>query len=177
MTEPGAEIHGEHPFATPARDRDAARRFRGRLAAPVTLWAAGAGRQRAGLTMASTMVVDGDPVRVLGLIDPDSDLFDAIERTGRFTVSLLSFGQQRLAEQFAGLMPAPGGLFAQDEWADTDWGPVLTATSGWLCCRRDAAVPMGWSSRIEGTVEQVTVTADEPALVHRRGRYHRIDPA
>ena len=41
-------IHTTHPFADP--DARPARRLRGRLGGAVTLWTAGAGADRAGLT-------------------------------------------------------------------------------------------------------------------------------
>jgi hypothetical protein len=67
-------IHSEHPFQTPAADRDLARRFRGRLGGAVTLVTAGEGLARAGLTVSSLMVAHGDPAHVLALVDPDSSL-------------------------------------------------------------------------------------------------------
>jgi flavin reductase (DIM6/NTAB) family NADH-FMN oxidoreductase RutF len=171
MDEPGAQIHAEHPYATPAGQRDPLRRFRGRLAAPVTLWTTGTGRGRAGLTVASTLVVDGAPACVVGMVDPDSDLADAIEQTGTFAVQLLGDRHRVLADRFGGLAPAPGGLFAQQDWTDTEWGPVLAAGTSWLGCRYEGAAEVGWSRRIDATVQQVTLADDEPILVYRRGRY------
>src|SRR6266536_511576 len=51
-------IGGQHPFATPAEWRSAARRFRGRLVAPVTVWTAGGTGDGAGLTVSSVLVAD-----------------------------------------------------------------------------------------------------------------------
>jgi 3-hydroxy-9,10-secoandrosta-1,3,5(10)-triene-9,17-dione monooxygenase reductase component len=174
VVEPGGRIHGTDPYAEPAGQRRDSRRFRGRLAATVTLWTAGVGRQRAGLTVASAMLADGEPPRLLGLIDPLSDLADALADTGRFTVQLLAYGQQRLAERFSGQLPAPGGVFAQDDWADTDWGPVVAGTPGWAGCRLDASTEFAWSLRIEATVEHLVLAADAPVLGHYRGRYQRL---
>lgn len=174
MSEPGAEIHAEHPYAAPAAGRRDSRRFRGRLAGSVTLWTAGDGRGRAGLTVASTVLVDGDPPRLLGTLDPLSDLVDALADAGRFTVQLLAYRQSWLADQFAGLAPAPGGLFAAGAWSDSPWGPVLADAPGWLGCRVDGTAEMGWSVRVDATVDRVVLSADEPALVHWRGRYHRL---
>lgn len=173
--EPGARIHGTDPYAAPAAQRRDSRRFRGRLAATATLWTAGTGRARAGLTVASTVLADGEPPRLLGLIDPLSDLADSVADAGRFTVQLLAYRQQRLAEQFSGRMPAPGGVFAQDEWADTDWGPVVSGTPGWLGCRLDASTEFAWSLRIEATVEHIVLAADDPVLGHYRGRYWPVE--
>jgi 3-hydroxy-9,10-secoandrosta-1,3,5(10)-triene-9,17-dione monooxygenase reductase component len=80
-SEPGAQIHQSDPFATPVQDRSAVRRLRGRLAAPVTLWTAPG---PAGLTVSSMLVADGDPGRIVGLIDEESGFWDAVEQAGRF---------------------------------------------------------------------------------------------
>ncbi|UUZ59701.1 LuxR C-terminal-related transcriptional regulator [Nocardioides sp. B-3] len=117
-------IHSDHPFATPD---DAARRLRGRLGGRVSLWTAGAATDRAGLTVSSLLVATGDPSFVIGLLDPDSDLSDRLRvDDARCVVQLLSWGHHDLAEQFAGQMPAPGGLFAAaDTWLETPFGPRL----------------------------------------------------
>ena len=85
------------------------RRLRGRLATAVTLWTTPG---PAGLTVSSMMVADGAPGRVLGLVDEESDFFDAVRRSRRFAVVPLADADQQVADRFAGLMPAPGGLFA-----------------------------------------------------------------
>jgi 3-hydroxy-9,10-secoandrosta-1,3,5(10)-triene-9,17-dione monooxygenase reductase component len=59
---------GRQPsFAVPPGRRDPARRWRGRLVAPVTVWTAGHPPSGAGLTVSSVLVAEGQPVR---LIDP-----------------------------------------------------------------------------------------------------------
>ena len=67
-------IHHCDPFATPEGQRSPVRRLRGRLAAPVTLWTAPG---PAGLTVSSMLVAGGEPGRVLGLIDEESELWSA----------------------------------------------------------------------------------------------------
>src|SRR5258706_11309084 len=101
-------IHAEDPFATPEGDRSPLRRLRGRLAAPVSLWTAPG---PAGLTVSSMLVADGEPGRVLGLVDDESQLWAAIEESGRFAVAPLRDRDRQLADRFAGLLPAPGGPF------------------------------------------------------------------
>ena len=93
-------IHDTHPFADP--DPDPVRRLRGRLGGAVTLVTAGDADGRAGLTVSSLMVANGDPAHVLLLVDPDSDLADVVQRTGRAVVQLLSWSHRDLAEAFAG---------------------------------------------------------------------------
>jgi flavin reductase (DIM6/NTAB) family NADH-FMN oxidoreductase RutF len=139
----------------------------------VTLWTANdpAGRP-AGLTVSSTQVVDGEPGRVLGVLDEESSLWEALRGGGRVVVAPLRDRDGQLADMFAGLMPAPGGPFVGRHWHDTAWGPVLDGVTAWAGCRLDDARPMGWGLLVEATIEQVEIAPGDPApLVHYRGRY------
>ena len=158
------------PFATPEGGRSMVRRLRGRVAAAVTLWTA----DRAGLTVSSTVVADGDPGRVLGLIDDESDLWAAVEESGRFAIASLRPEHRQLADRFAGLMPAPGGPFATGEWHSTEYGPVPADAHTWAGCRLDQARPYGWALLVEGTIEHVALGTDDEPLVHYRGRYREL---
>lgn len=171
-------IHSEHPFAEPEGDRDAVRRLRGRLGGTVTLWTSGTGPARAGLTVSSLMVANGDPAHVLALVDPESDLAAAVQETGRAVVQLLEWRHRDLAEAFAGQAPAPGGVFRLGTWTDTDWGPLLDGASAWAGVGlRDDAREVGWSLLLDGAVEHVEIGEESQPLVHRRGRYVRPDAA
>jgi 3-hydroxy-9,10-secoandrosta-1,3,5(10)-triene-9,17-dione monooxygenase reductase component len=168
-------IHHTDPFATPEQDRSPVRRLRGRLAAPVTLWTGSGPRGPAGLTVSSVLVADGEPGRVLGLIDDASDLWAAIERSGFFTLCPLGPAEQRLADRFAGLEPAPGGLFAQGErWRETRYGPVLPGERSWAGCRMASSRPLGWGRLVEGTIEEITLGPDEAPLIRHRGHYRTL---
>jgi flavin reductase (DIM6/NTAB) family NADH-FMN oxidoreductase RutF len=165
-------IHETHPFADP--DPDPARRFRGRVGGTVTLWTAGANADRVGLTLSSVMVALGEPARVLGLVDPDADLTVAVEETGRCVVQLLAWADRDLAEGFAGTAPAPGGVFRQASFVDTDWGPRLERATTWAGVRLEEAVDVGWSRLLTCTVEHVVIGDDADPLGHRRGRFVRL---
>jgi 3-hydroxy-9,10-secoandrosta-1,3,5(10)-triene-9,17-dione monooxygenase reductase component len=167
-------IHASDPFGVPEEERSAVRRLRGRLPAAVTLWTALAETGRpAGLTVASTVVVDGDPGHVLGVLDEESDLWEAIRDTERFAVATLRDSDRQLADRFAGTMPAPGGPFVGATWQETPYGPVLASVSGWAGCRLDQARPIGWGLLVEATVERVEIdpTVADPPLIYFRGRY------
>lgn len=164
-------IHDTHPFAD--AEPDPARRFRGRLGGTATLWTAGSGADRAGLTLTSVMVALGEPARLLGLVDPDSDLADAVEETGAAVVQVLGWDDRGLAEGFAGTAPAPGGVFRQAEFVHTAWGPRLARATTWAGVRLESAAEVGWSRLLTCTVEHVEVGADVDPLVHRRGRWVR----
>jgi 3-hydroxy-9,10-secoandrosta-1,3,5(10)-triene-9,17-dione monooxygenase reductase component len=167
-------IHASDPFATPEQDRSPVRRLRARLPAAVTLWTARDEKGRAaGLTVASTVVIDGDPGRLLGVLDSESELWEAARATGRFAVAPLRETDRQLADAFAGLMPAPGGPFAGRLWRETDFGPVLEGVSAWAGCRLDDSRPMGFGLLIEATVTHVEIGTGDPgaSLIYFRGRY------
>jgi flavin reductase (DIM6/NTAB) family NADH-FMN oxidoreductase RutF len=166
-------IHSTHPFADP--DPDPVRRFRGRLTGTVALLTSGVTGEagRAGLTVSSLMVANGEPARVLALVDPDSDLAATVDETGRAVVQLLSWAHRDLAEAFAGTAPAPGGPFRTGEFVDTPWGPRLADATTWAGVTLEGATGVGWSTLLTLTVDEVVVGDDDEPLVHRRGRYVR----
>lgn len=169
-------IHSEHPFATPEAERSPLRRLRGRLPAAVTVWTAAHEGRRAGLTIASTLVVDGEPGRLVGVVDPDADLWEVAEASGRFAVVPLVAGQQQLADQFAGLAPAPGGLFRdRAAWQDTDWGPVPATATTYAGCRVDSSHEIGWGLLVEATVEHLDIGDPTSPLLYHRARYRTLD--
>jgi flavin reductase (DIM6/NTAB) family NADH-FMN oxidoreductase RutF len=166
-------IQSAHPFADPEGTRDAARRLRGRLSARVGLWTTGDGRERAGLTVSSMLVVGGEPPLVVGMLDPDSALAEALDVGSRVVVQLLGWEHRDLAEQFAGLMPAPGGAFAAATWEQTAAGPRLASASTWATGTVADVRLLGWSLEVACTLDEIVLGTDEEPLVHRRGRYVR----
>jgi len=160
-------IHTSHPFAD---DPDPVRRFRGRLGGAVSLWTAGSGSDRVGLTVSSLMVANGAPARVLGLLDPDADLTGAIADTGTAVVQLLEWADRDLADAFGGVAPAPGGAFTQGSWTDTAHGPALDDRTRALV-RLESLADVGWSVLATATIEEIVVVEDRHPLEHRRGRY------
>jgi flavin reductase (DIM6/NTAB) family NADH-FMN oxidoreductase RutF len=163
-------IHTENPFAEPP---DAVRRFRGRLGGAVSLWTAGDGAARVGLTVSSLMVANGDPAAVIGLVDPVSDLYDALLDDGAAVVQLLHADDRDLAEAFGGVAPAPGGPFRSGTWEQTTHGPALVGRTRALV-RFARTEDVGWSRLVVATIEDVVLVGDHDALEHRRGRYRRV---
>ncbi|AXT86783.1 flavin reductase [Aeromicrobium sp. A1-2] len=140
------------------------------MPAPVTVWTAGAGRDRRGLTMSSVLIAGGEPGRVVGLVDADSDFWESVPTS--WVVNIVGVEHRFLADAFAGTAPAPGGPFTLGEWSDSEWGPVLAGSAGWIGVRLepDRTRSVGWSLLVEGVVESVEVGSAE-TLAHLRGRY------
>jgi flavin reductase (DIM6/NTAB) family NADH-FMN oxidoreductase RutF len=172
----GVTIHGEHPFMPPEGERSAVRRFRSRLPSPVTLWTSVYDGRRAGLTVSSIIVADGEPGFVIGVLDPDSDLCETIRASSRAVVGLLDDRHRGLADAFGYVAPAPGGPFKLGEWTDTDWGPALAGVT-WAGCELAVADPSyaGWGLQVRMEIRHVEIAdADARPIVHQRGRYFAI---
>lgn len=170
-------IHAEHPFADHDPVRDAVRQLRGRLGGTVSLWTAGDCATGSGLTVSSLMVVQGEPGRVVALLDPLSDLAGDLQDTGRAVVHLLTWADHELSEVFAGRSPAPGGVFRAAPFEDSPHGPRLVAERTHALVRLEEAREVGWSLQVTCVIEEIRVADDVDPLVHRRGRYRRAHEA
>jgi len=147
------------------------------MTSPVSIWTAAGGGTRAGWTLSSFLVADDDPGEVMGLVDEESALADILPQTTTVTVNLLGWGQRALADAFAGVAPAPGGPFALADWKDTEWGPVLMNSLGWIGARlRPEPDRAGWALLLRALVERVEIQADpaEELLCYVRGRYRSL---
>jgi 3-hydroxy-9,10-secoandrosta-1,3,5(10)-triene-9,17-dione monooxygenase reductase component len=167
-------IGSQPPFAVPPERRDPARRLRGRLVAPVTVWTAGRPPGGAGLTVSSVLVAEGQPARLLGLIDPTSALFEAVHETGAFVVHVLAAGDRALAERFSEVRPPIRGPFEQLEVAESPWGPVLGGRHPRAACRLAGSTPIGYAELVEGVIEQLELVDLENPLAYLHGGYRSV---
>ncbi len=114
----------------------------------------------------------------MALLDPDSGLAERLLQARVAVVQLLQWQHRNLAEAFAGLAPAPGGAFRLGEWTDSAWGPVLLGVSAWVGVRLTEGQPptVGWSVLVDTVVEHIEIGEESAPLIHRRGRYQRLEP-
>ena len=181
MVETGVvTIHHDHPFADPPGSRRELRRLRGRWPSGVSVWTSAAGtvasRHRpVGLTVSSMLLADGEPGELLALLDPDSDLADALAADPRATVSLLPERRSDVAQVFAGLAPAPGGKFTVGEWTETPYGPRLADAVAVVAVDVvEITEDVGWSSLVRARLSEPVVFGEGEPLVHHRGGYGRV---
>jgi len=174
-------IHSDHPFLPPEAERSPLRRLRGRMPAPVSVWAATQDGKRAGWTLSSFLVVEGEPSEVIGIVDEDSPLADLLTADGpepTVVVNILGWSHRTLADAFAEVAPAPGGPFRMNTWVDSSWGPVLADAPAWLGARVQRPIEhAGWGLLVRGLVEHLEVgtEAGTRLLGYARGRYHSLD--
>ena len=170
---PGFRLGSSDPFAASEEQRELARRLRGRYASPVTIWTAGAGEGRRGLTISSTMIAEGAPPEALGLLGSLSDLLDAIRTSGSFVVHVLDANDRRLADVFAGVYPVDP--FAEVDFTDGEFGPVLSEARHFLGCRLVASAQVGLQTLVRGRVESLRIVEEGgPPLIRYRGRYRKL---
>jgi hypothetical protein len=96
---------------------------------------------------------------VFGLVDDESDLWQAVEAAGVFAVTALG---------------TPGGLFATGDWRETPYGPVPAQPRTWVGCRLVGSRPAGWALLLEAELVEVELAEVTP-LIHHRGRYRAVD--
>jgi 3-hydroxy-9,10-secoandrosta-1,3,5(10)-triene-9,17-dione monooxygenase reductase component len=170
----GASVRYGNPWAGPPQARDPLRRWRGHLVLPVTIWLAGgtAGEGPTGLTVSSLVVGQGEPPVLAGVISPSTELADAVSTpSARFVVHLVGPVQRRLAQHFAGELPAPPELLATRL---SPHGPVLEALADRIFCRVTSSKPFGWSLLVEADVTDVEVGEPGKALAWYHGAFHEV---
>lgn len=155
-------------------DRDQARRFRGRLASPVTIVTAGDENGAVGLTVSSLLVVEGEPPTIQVVVGPNSDLWDVVVETGRFVVHICRHGDAARSDIFAGLRPNPGGPFKGSQTEQSDWGPVLTDISDRAYCSVQRREELGYSGLVTGAIDNVKMSDLTDPLAYFRGKYRSL---
>jgi 3-hydroxy-9,10-secoandrosta-1,3,5(10)-triene-9,17-dione monooxygenase reductase component len=168
-------IHDENPFVDAPEGRDPIRRFRGRLTAPVTVVTSGAGEARAGLTVSSLNVIEGEPGVVELVVGPTSDLWDVVADSGGFVVHICRSSDRALAEVFAGLRPSPGGMFAGLEVTEAEFGPVIETLGDRAHCRFTTREEIGYSGVVSGAIDHIDVGDLVDPLLYFRGGYRGLE--
>ncbi len=147
------------------------RRFRGRLAAPVTIVTSGVPGAATGLTVSSLIVAEGEPSYVHFLCGTTTDLWYAIEESGTFIVHILQEDHRELSDRFAGLRPSPGGLFAGLPYEDTEFGPAITSLRSRAYCRYEGKRDDPLHALVHGRIENVELHDLRDPLRYFRGEY------
>jgi 3-hydroxy-9,10-secoandrosta-1,3,5(10)-triene-9,17-dione monooxygenase reductase component len=185
MPQGGASVRYGDPWAEPPASRDPVRRLRARLVLPVTVWtaaaaagpgSAGAGQaangELAGLTVSSVLFAQGDPAMLAGVVSPASDLATLVRHQGaRFAVHVLSAAHRRVAQHFAGELPASPEVLAVER---SSHGPVLIAVKDRALCTTSAVRQFGWSLLVEAVVDQVQISASAKPLAWYRGEFRQL---
>lgn len=173
MTGGGSTLHYGNPWADPPEARNPLRRLRGRLVLPITVWTAyGDGQETVGLTVSSVLVAQGEPGMIAGLLSPTSDLAGLLEKPGAtFVVHVLGAAHRRLAQHFAGELPAPSEMLATTA---SPHGPLLQIVRDRALCRSEGGKLFGWSLLVEAVIDAVQVHEPAKGLAWYRGEYRAV---
>ncbi len=172
-TRPEKRVGDEDPFATPESARRADRRLRGRLLAPVTVWTAATGEDRAGLTVSSLVVAEGEPAQLFALVDPLSELHRLAAESGRVLVHVLGAGEEKVAAFFAGRYPVDP--FEELAFEPDEYGPRLAGERTTVRARFASSEPAGFQNLLRATVDSVLLaTGGEDPLAWYRGGFRRL---
>jgi flavin reductase (DIM6/NTAB) family NADH-FMN oxidoreductase RutF len=66
--------------------------------------------------------IGSQPARLLGLIDPASAFWEAMQTTGGFVVHVLAVAERALAERFSEVRPPIRSPFERLQVAESPWG-------------------------------------------------------
>ena len=125
--------------------------------------------------MSSIVVAEGEPPRLYFLIGTTTDLFIAMEETGRFVVHVCESRHRVLADVFAGLRPSPGGLFSGVPVEASPWGPVLSDFSTRAFCDYQGGVEESFSFVAAGTIAELELADITDPLLYFRGQYRVLE--
>lgn len=167
----------QHIGARVVGDAIEARAFRdtlGHYASGVTIIGGFDGVEPIGFTCQSFYSVSVDPPLVSFSVMKTSTTYPRIQKTGKFSVNVLSRAQHVISHQFA--------VKGTDKWAGIDWrltrneNPVVTGTLMWLDCELFAEHEAGDHYVVIGRVSEMSSAewhSGEP-LLYFKGQYRHL---
>jgi flavin reductase (DIM6/NTAB) family NADH-FMN oxidoreductase RutF len=130
-----------------------------------------------GMTANSFGSISLDPPLVTVTMNHDTRTFALVEQSGVFAVTILSAGQQPLAERFAGRAPEPGDRLAGVEAFALETGaPLLVGGLAYIDCRVVHRYTMARSTLLVGQVVAVqTAVPAPPALIYYNRTFFHLE--
>ncbi len=154
-------------------DADSFRRVMGAFTTGVTVVAAQHGEEIHGMTANAITSVSLDPLLVLACVAKGARMNPFIERSGGFSINILSEDQEALSRYFAGTWK----LTSPPEFRFTPWegGPRLVGSVASIGCRLERSIEAGDHWIVLGRVIALRA-GDGPArpLLFFGARYRRL---
>lgn len=144
------------------------------LSGAVTIITTDAGGIPAGMTATAVCSLSAEPPTVLVCINKGATSHQPIQRSGRFTVNVLSAEDVAIARRFSvGNMES---RFQLGTWKRLpNGGFALESALVVLDCSLAESIAMGTHSILAGQVEEVAVRPKGAPLVYLNGHYARIN--
>lgn len=139
----------------------------------------GSGSERRGFTATAVMSLsDRPPTLALG-INKNTSVYPPLVRTKRFGVNVLSHGQRKLADIFAGRCGVDGAArFIFAEWATSgDNPPALKNALAYFDCVCTAHIDVSTHSLIVGEAKHITVPSSGSPLIYWDRHYECLPAA
>jgi flavin reductase (DIM6/NTAB) family NADH-FMN oxidoreductase RutF len=145
-------------------------------AGAVTVIAAGAPGQRAGITATAFSSISDEPPSILACVSLKSSAHSVIRQMGAFSVNILANDQQQVAEKFSGKTGIKGeARFVGLAWSLLKTGaPVLDGALATLDCRLTDQHDFATHSIFIGMVEDGRFRAEAQPLLYFRNDYWDI---
>lgn len=149
-----------------------------RFATGVTVVAARTGPLLAGMTANAVATVSIDPPLMLVSLNRKSETHRAIIESHAFAVSILSAGQQALADCFAQpITAAKLNRFCDAPWHEAETGsPVLDGAIAYFDCRLTERHAGGDHTIFLGEIVSAGFEEDAEPLLWYASRYRRLAP-
>ena len=109
-----------------------------------------------------------EPPLMLASLDRGSRTLGAVQEAGRFGISVLGAGQERVARAFATKVPHPE-KWAEVAWTDRAGVPIVDGGPLWVACALRDAHDGGDHMILTGSVLEVGAPGGEPLLFWRGG--------
>jgi flavin reductase (DIM6/NTAB) family NADH-FMN oxidoreductase RutF len=141
----------------------------------VSVVTAGTGDQRNGATVTSATALSMEPEAMMISINRSSSIWPVISRNNHFCVNILSFEQQHVANNFAGV----GGLKGVERYRDAQWSTLESGASALhgalasIDCAVEDVVERHTHAIIIGRVLAIVTNTGEP-LIYHNGLYANI---
>ncbi|MBK5110760.1 MAG: flavin reductase family protein [Thermoleophilia bacterium] len=131
------------------------------------------GPEPAGATASAVCSLSLEPMMMLVCLDHGSRSLAALQKAGRFGISVLGVGQQKAAEVFATKLPQA------DKWSTVAWKehlgvPIVEGSLARIVCGLGDVLPGGDHVIVTGTVIEVEAEPGEP-LVYHGGLFRALD--
>jgi flavin reductase (DIM6/NTAB) family NADH-FMN oxidoreductase RutF len=132
---------------------------------------------RHGLTVTAVTSLTMDPPALLVSVNRHASAFDALVKSGRFCVNLLTHEQADLAGAFA-RKPDGDARFLNGTWREGALGlPVLENAVASIVCRLHEQVVYGTHAILIGAVEHLEIASEPvPPLIYLSGEFGRFGP-
>jgi flavin reductase (NADH)/flavin reductase len=147
------------------------------MASSVSIVATNYNGERRGLTATAVCSVTADPPRLLICINRGSTAWSAIDKSGAFTVNVLSGAQEKLAKAFADMIPeiSREERFSIGEWDHMETGaPALKGALVTFDCRVEKAITESTHDIFIANVVAVRQNDEGAQLLYREGDFQII---